>query len=87
MLKKEAYLANLALPPEHVQFFDELCRLRNLVHLPLVGEHVATPMLSSLAEGFWHFLAGCLNEYLVKPHNESCLPGRQVAPIADSDHR
>jgi hypothetical protein len=76
MLKKEAYLQALSLPEEHKQFFDELRRLRNLVHLPLVGEQVATPLLSSLGEDFLPFLLGCLNVYLVAPHNETCLPGQ-----------
>ncbi len=84
LLKKEAYLKVLALPDQHLQFFNELRRLRNLIHLPLVGEHVATPLLSSLGSDFSPFLARCLNEYLIKPHNETSLPGREEPSFSES---
>lgn len=74
MLKKDAYLQALSLPGQHKTLFEELRRLRNLVHLPLVGEQVATPLLSSLGESFMPFLLDCLNVYLVAPHNETSMP-------------
>ncbi len=83
LLKVPAYLEVLELPDQHVQFFDELRRLRNLIHLPLVGEHVTTPFLAALGANFWAFLVGCLNEYLVQPHNDTCFAGRQEPRFAE----
>jgi hypothetical protein len=77
LLKEEAYLSALDLSTQHAAFFEELRRLRNLVHMPLSGEHVATPVLASLGEDFHLFLFSCLNTFIVEQHNEICLPGRQ----------
>ncbi len=83
MLKKDPYIRALSMLKDDKTFFDELRRLRNLIHLPLAGEHVVTPFLSSLGESFLPFLLRCLDVYLITPHNETCLSGSHEQKFSD----
>lgn len=82
MLSEAGYQIALGLTDPQVQFFDEVRKRRNLMHLPVGEEAIVTPFMQALGEGYTAHLLGILDEFIVDVHAQHRTHGDSLPHFA-----